>query len=275
VPTAARAAICWVRRDSRYRHVDGEHALTTATLHPDTWLRRYHQGAPDRTRLICFPHAGGSASFFFPLSRTLSPVAEVLAVQYPGRQERHTEKPVPSVHRLADTIAAVLGAGPDRPTVLFGHSMGATLAFEVAHRLERDFDRSPVRLVVSGRRAPDRVRGPYFHLLGDDAIIAELRGLSGTDDRLLEDPDVLRMILPALRSDYQAIDTYRVVPGTTVRCPLTILTGDADPHVTAEEAEAWRAVTSGPSDLHTFAGGHFFLTEYPDEITTLLRSTLT
>jgi surfactin synthase thioesterase subunit len=269
VSIAASATIRFVGRE------DGEEALTTATLRPDTWLRRYHQGPPDRMRLICFPHAGGSASFFFPLSRALSPVAEVLAVQYPGRQERHTEKPVPSVHRLADTITAVLGAEPDRPTVMFGHSMGATLAFEVAHRLERDFDRSPVHLVVSGRRAPDRVRGPYFHQLGDEAIIAELRGLSGTDDRLLDDPDVLRMIMPAVRSDYEAIDTYRVVPGTTVRCPLTVLTGDADPHVTADEAQAWRTVTTGPSDVHTFSGGHFFLTEHVDDILDLLRPMLT
>jgi pyochelin biosynthesis protein PchC len=243
-------------------------------MQQSAWLRRYHQGASDRTRLVCFPHAGGSASFFFPLSRALSPIAEVLAVQYPGRQERRAEKPIASVHRLADAVAAVLGDGPDVPTVLFGHSMGATLAFEVAHRLDRDFGRPPVHLVVSGRRAPDRVRGPYLHRLGDEAIVAELRGLSGTDDRLLEDPDVLRMILPALRSDYEAIETYRVVPGTVVRCPVTVLTGDADPHVTADEAEAWRAATSGPSDIRVFAGGHFFLVEHVEDVLGVLRDVL-
>lgn len=254
--------------------MDGEHALTTAALNPDAWIRRFHHGVAHGTRLVCFPHAGGSASFFFPVSQALSPVAEVLAVQYPGRQERRTEKAVNSVHRLADDVAAVLAEGPDRPTVLFGHSMGATLAFEVAFRLEREFDRPPVHLVVSGRRAPDRVRGPNLHQLGDEAIIAELRNLNGTDARLLQDPELLQMILPAMRVDYEAIETYRVRPGTVVRCAVTVLTGDADPRVTADEAEAWRTHTSGPSEVRVFPGGHFYLIKRADDVLDVLRAVL-
>lgn len=254
--------------------MEGEYALTTVTLRPDAWLRRYHSGTAGGIRLVCFPHAGGSATFFFPFSRALSPVAEVIAVQYPGRQERRAEKPIASVHELADAVAALLADGPDRPTVLFGHSMGGTLAFETAHRLERDYGRPPRHLVISGRRAPDRVRGPYLHLLGDEAILAELRDLSGTDARLLEDPAVLQMILPALRADYEAIDTYRVAPGTSVRCPVTVLTGAADRHVTADEAEAWRAATTGPTDVRVFPGGHFFLLEHLDAVLDILRGVL-
>ncbi|MGI5519945.1 thioesterase II family protein [Micromonospora sp. CA-259024] len=248
--------------------------MTTATVRPDSWIRRYHQGPADRPRLVCFPHAGGSASFFFPVSRALSLVAEVCAVQYPGRQERRSEPAVPSVHRLADDIATVLAAAPQRPTVLFGHSMGAAVAFEVAHRLERVHDRPPTHLVVSGRRAPDRIRGPWLHRLPDADIVAELRRLSGTDDRLLEDPDVLRMILPALRSDYRAIETYRMSPGAVLRCPVTVLTGDSDPHVTADEAEGWLSYGTDPGRVRTFTGGHFFLLDHSDEVLNELRTAL-
>lgn len=238
----------------------------TAALSQNVWMRRYHPADRDAVRLVCFPHAGGSASYYFPLSRALAPRVEVLAVQYPGRQERSREVASGCIHELADRIAEAAEGWLGRPTAFFGHSMGATLAFEVAHRLERDVAFDLLHLFVSGRRAPSRVRSENLHELGDDAIVAELRRHNATDDRLLTDRDMLRMIMPVLRGDYRAIETYRENPGTRVRCPMTVLVGDADPLVTRDEAEAWRAHTSGPTAVRYFPGGHFYLNEQPDEV---------
>ncbi|MFF2330065.1 MULTISPECIES: thioesterase II family protein [unclassified Streptomyces] len=126
------------------------------------WLRRFHP-APDRAvRPVCLPHAGGAASFFFPLSRALSADLDVLAVQYPGRQDRWQEKGVESLDELARQVYESIAPLADRPLALFGHSMGATLAFEVARLLEqRAGGRTgvPVRLGAPGTLpAPRRDR---------------------------------------------------------------------------------------------------------------------
>ncbi len=238
-------------------------------------MRRYHDAGHDAVRLVCFPHAGGSASFYFPMSRTLAPRIEVLAVQYPGRQERARDAAVECIHELADRIADVIRDWPRKPVAFFGHSMGATIAFEVAHRLERTADLDLMHLFVSGRRAPSRVRRENLHECGDDALIAELRRHSATDDRLLQEPALLRMILPVLRSDYRAIETYRERPGARLHCPMTVLVGDNDPLVTRDEAEAWRAHTAGPTAVRYLPGGHFYLTEHLGQVVETVAGRLT
>lgn len=239
----------------------------------DLWARRFTPGPPGGARLVCFPHAGGSASFYLPVSRALAPVAEVLALQYPGRQERHREKCLESIDEMADPITEVLVPLADRPLVFFGHSMGALLAFETARRLgERGI--VPRHLFASGRRAPSRHRAESVHTLDDAGIIAEIVALSGTDRAVLGDPEILRTVLPAIRGDYHAVETYQYRDGAPLSCPITVLTGDADPRVTLDEATAWQEHTSAGYDLRVFPGGHFFLAHHQHEINDMLRARL-
>jgi surfactin synthase thioesterase subunit len=234
----------------------------------DDWIRRYHPAPDSPVRLVCFPHAGGSASFYHPASRLLSPGIEVLAVQYPGRQDRRREPTIDSVTALAERLVPVLRGWADRPLAFFGHSMGAVVAFEVAVRLE------PVLLFASGRRAPSTYRDERVHLRDDDGLLAEVRSLSGTETSLLDDPEMRRAMLPALRGDYRAVETYRCAPGQRVGCPIVALTGDDDPKTTLDEARRWADHTTAGFTLRTFAGGHFFLSAHLtgvlDEITTRL-----
>ncbi|MFJ8827890.1 thioesterase II family protein [Streptomyces sp. NPDC102467] len=223
-----------------------------------TWLRRYHPAPEAGVRLVCFPHAGGSATFYFPVSRTLSGPVEVLPVQYPGRQDRHTEPCVGDIGELADHVASELLPLAARPLALFGHSMGALVAYEVARRLE-DSGIEPACLFVSGRRAPTCSRDENVHRLNDDGLIEQLRRLSGTEAQILGDPEVLRLILPAVRSDYEAVESYRHEPGPPLRCPVVALTGDDDPQVTFDEAAAWSERTVGGFELNVYEGGHFYL----------------
>jgi pyochelin biosynthesis protein PchC len=229
----------------------------------EAWFSRYHPAAPgsDPRRLVCFPHAGGSASFYLPVSRALQPEVEVVSVQYPGRQERRNEPPVPDLHDLADRAAEALAPLVDRRTSFFGHSMGAVVAYEVALRLKRNHGVEPERLFVSGRRAPS-VRRPLpdpVHLRDDAGVVAELRRLAGTDAGLLADEEVVRMILPAVRGDYRAIETYTPRPAAPLECAVTALVGDSDPQVEVAEAEAWAEHSTGPFDVQVFPGGHFYL----------------
>lgn len=223
-----------------------------------SWIRRFHPAPDAPTRLVCLPHAGGSAPFFFPVSRTLSPAVDVLAVQYPGRQDRRAEPCVDDLGELADLVTRELRGWLDRPILLFGHSMGATLAFEVARRLEQE-GTVPLGLFASGRRAPSRHRDERVHLADDDGLLADLKRLSGTNSQVLGDDEMVRMILPAVRSDYRAAETYRYRPGPPLSCPIVALTGDDDPHVTMEEARAWSEHTAADFSLRVYPGGHFYL----------------
>lgn len=113
-----------------------------------------------------------------------------------------------------------------------------------------------------------------MHLRDDAGLIRELKTLAGTDAALLADDDVLAMILPALRADYRAIETYEHRPAPLLTCPVTALLGDADPKVTLAEAEVWREHTDEDFDLHVFPGGHFYLTTHQPAVLTLLRERL-
>ncbi|MFI2204158.1 thioesterase II family protein [Streptomyces sp. NPDC020192] len=237
------------------------------------WLRTFHQPTPGAPRLLCLPHAGGSASFYFPVSKALSPAVDVLAVQYPGRQDRRQEPQADSVQELAEGVFRALDDREDTPLALFGHSMGAMVGFELAKLLEAA-GRPPAVFFVSGRRGPSVLRTENVHQ-GDDArLIAEVTKLDGTDAALLQDEEMLRMILPALRADYRVVETYRRGPGPRLSCPLVAMTGDADPRVTPDEARTWAEETDGAFELQVYPGAHFYLVAQQQAVLDRIRATL-
>lgn len=251
--------------------------MTAVHKEDATWLRRYHPGGRGGPLLICLAHAGGSATTYQELAKRLSDAVDTVAVQLPGRQDRRREPPVDDLPTLADRVAAVLDHQVDRERgrglALFGHSMGATLAYEVALRLE-DGGSAVTHVFASGRRAPSRYRPEQVHQRDDLGVLAEIAELEGTDTGLLADPDIIDMIMPALRSDYRAIETYQHSPGQLLRCPITALVGRHDPRTSLDEASAWAKHTSGPFELRSFAGGHFFLNGHTTAIAELISAAL-
>lgn len=230
---------------------------------PDqTWLRRFHKAKPDAPRLICFPHAGGSASYFYAFSDQFAPDIEVFAVQYPGRQDRIAEPSPESLAELADRLAAVIAPLGCERTAFFGHSFGSVLSFEVARRVAGQLGAGPVALFASGYPAPSRIRNGSVHRRDDAGLVRELRELGGIEERWLDDPDILAAILPPLRADYRLIETHQRTSERLDGVRLTMFTGDGDPHTTLEEAEAWREATTGEFALEVFAGGHFYLDDH-------------
>ncbi|MGW0915199.1 thioesterase II family protein [Streptomyces sp. NPDC002784] len=224
----------------------------------NTWLRAFAPRPGATLRMVFFPHAGGSASFYRPLARALPEHVEALVVQYPGREDRAGEQPCTTMDELAEPLAKALDQLDDTPVWYFGHSMGASVAHEVTRRLAAAGGTRPGRLIVSGRPGPARQR-PDDTYLDDDRLWADVCALGGTDSRLLAMPEVRAMALPSLRADYRLIGTYEPACGTDLDLPVTICFGDRDPEVGLADAEAWRAVTTGPFTVATFPGDHFYV----------------
>ncbi|MEU8537484.1 alpha/beta fold hydrolase [Streptomyces parvulus] len=242
-----------------------------------TWFRRYTTPG-NGPRLVCFPHAGGSATAYRPLALALAADLDTVCVQYPGRQDRYSEAPFTDLTRLAgavaEELAPVLAAEPGRPYALFGHSMGSLVAFETARLLARGPLPGPRRLFLSGRGAPDAHSTAGFARYDDDAVLAEVRRLGGTDQSMLDDPDIMEMALPALRADYRALGSYGWRGGEPLTAPVTVLVGDGDPMVTVEQAGTWATHTRGDFAVKVFPGGHFYLFDQVDEIAAVLTEGL-
>ncbi|WP_308114825.1 alpha/beta fold hydrolase [Streptomyces sp. ISL-12] len=247
--------------------------MTTNTVRQSPWIRRFREVPGASVRLVCFPHAGGSATFFFPLAEALTPQVEVIAVQYPGRQDRYREPCVNDMTELVEQSLEALLPWTDRPLTLLGHSMGATVAFEVARRMEAR-GIVPRALLASGRRAPTCAPGTGIAALDDRSLLAELELLHGTDARLFQDEELLGMVMPAIRSDYEALEGYRYQPGPALSCPVVALTGDHDRRVSLDQARAWSDVAGTAFDLQVFSGGHFFLGDRTAEVADVVRGVL-
>lgn len=239
------------------------------------WFRRYPAaaGAP-RRRLVGFPHAGGTATLFHGWAGRLPGDVELLATQYPGRQERFAEPCVASMAELADRITDALEPELGTPLALFGHSLGSAVAYEVARRLDERHGVVPVRVVVSGRGAPHTERGGTLHLLDDDRLIASARRLGDLSSSVYDDPDLRPLLLPSLRGDFRLIEAYRPTEPVALRAPITAVGGADDPGCTVPELMSWSRLTTAGFEQRIFPGDHFYLVPAEAELVAFLAGRL-
>lgn len=224
-------------------------------------------------RLVCLPHAGGSAAVYRTWKAGLAGLVTVDSPELPGRGSRQGAPFPASMLSLAEEIAAPL-AQRSVPLVLYGHSMGALLAFETARALARH-GVTVAGLVVSGRAAP-HLPLPSFdrHLMSDAQLITELKRIGGTSDAVLAQPELLAMTLPALKADFRLVDTYAFAPAPALACPAVVLGGDEDIATPEPSLHAWRELVSGPVSVEIWPGGHFFVREQEARLLALLKRVL-
>ncbi|MEH0974321.1 alpha/beta fold hydrolase [Micromonospora sp. CPCC 205546] len=226
----------------------------------DPWLRVLRGGAHARLRLVCLPHAGGSAGFFQHWAARLPDSVDVLAVRYPGRQDRFGEPCVDRMDVLADRVTASLAPYLDRPLALFGHSMGASVAYEVAVRLEERLGIVPTVLFVSGHGAPHvtRIHQDPDHL-DDEEFLGRVAALGEVDPVVFRSRKLRELVVPALRADLRLLHRYLPRAARTVSAPVTAYLGTGDPTCDRESVSAWAELTTGGFRLRTYPGDHFYL----------------
>lgn len=240
------------------------------------WIRRWSGGPAPRFTLICLPHAGGSAGFYRPWAALTPPEVELLAVQYPGREERIGDPEAADMSELTAAVADAVAPLLDRPYALFGHSMGSAVAWELAHELHHRELPGPRRLFASGRAAPGTAKTGQLHRQNDDTLSAELARLGGTSQEVLADPGLRSLVLTAVRHDYRIIETYRPPDREPLSCPLHVLTGNRDPELGEERcrdrAGGWADLTTARTEVRVLPGDHFYLTPRRREVVaTVLR----
>lgn len=232
------------------------------------WLQTYGTAVQPKARLFCFPHAGGGAPAFRLWPQGLPAGLQVLALQLPGRGNRLRERPIARMSALTESIVAELGPHLDRPYFFFGHSMGAVVALQVAQAIAATGQRPPAHVFLSGRRPPHLPRTEAnLHTLADDEFLQQIgERYGGIPAEVLRERDLLDLLLPALRADIEALETFIPPPAEPLPCGLTVYGGDADRLVTLEQLRAWRQYTRGSFRVRQFRGGHFYLQELRHEL---------
>jgi medium-chain acyl-[acyl-carrier-protein] hydrolase len=212
-------------------------------------------------RLFCLPYAGGGASAYHPWARLLPPAIELCAVQLPGREARLREAPYTSFGEAVAGLGEALCPLLDRPYALFGHSLGALLAFELARWLRRNGQPEPEQLFVSSRRPP-QLPEPYPPVAGlpDEEFIAKIQErYGGIPQLILQEPELMRMFLPILRADFKVLESYRYSVEPPLGCALAVFGGSEDAIATLAALREWQQHAAGTFSLREFAGGHFYL----------------
>ena len=229
--------------------------LTAAQSQP--WIVTYRQTAG--IRLLCFPYAGGGPAVFRSWPPYLPPDIELSAVQLPGREARLKDAPIGELRRLVAELAEAAEPSFDRPVALFGHSIGGLIAFEFAREIRRRYGVEPVHLFVSGCPAPQIPDTDTLYDLPEDEFLDRMRRFNGTPREVFEHPEMMQLVLPALRADFSLRDTYVHAPEPPFRSPISAFGGMDDGCVGTEKLEPWRAHTSDVFQLCLFRGDHFFL----------------
>lgn len=219
----------------------------------------------DRLRIFCFPYAGAGGSVYKNWSYKEDQHVGVCPIQYPGRENRLFEPPIQEMDLLVSEICAQIRKHLDCPYLLFGHSLGAKVAFRVASAMQKTHG-TPAGLIVAGARAPHiSETNPICHL-DDDKIIEELRRLGGTPDEILNNKEIMKLFLPSIRADYTLADCFVCKESRILDCSLMAVTGEYDQEATREEMDKWKGYTKKNFTHRAVRGDHFFIEAHEKEL---------
>jgi medium-chain acyl-[acyl-carrier-protein] hydrolase len=224
----------------------------------DRWTTFKHAPDDEAVKLICFPHAGAGAQAFSSwVSLTPSRVG-IWPLQYPGRYSRILESPFVTMQELVEELVPVILQIGTTPFAFFGHCLGALVAFELTRELQRRQARLPCRTIFSSMAAPVLGRRrTQSHLLPDDEFIKGVQSLGGISPEIVDQPELLELILPALRADFEIYERYQFREGALLETPVAIVAADNDPFISTEQYEKWDSRAAQKPIYIWTSEGHF------------------
>jgi medium-chain acyl-[acyl-carrier-protein] hydrolase len=224
----------------------------------ERWYRRVSAASPS-VRLFCFPYAGGNARMFREWHSWCGPEVEVIAVELPGHGFHSRIPVVDRMDTMVERALAALTPLMDVPFAMFGHSMGALIAFELCRALSARGHKTPMHLFASGMRAPHLRGERLIYDLPDAQFMEALRYLNGTPAEILEDKNLMEIFLPLLRADLRLAETYQYMPGPPLQHPISVFCGLNDVTAPTEHLREWRRHTRGGCTVRLLEGDHFFI----------------
>jgi medium-chain acyl-[acyl-carrier-protein] hydrolase len=245
----------------------------------EPWRRWWVLAKPNphaKVNFFCFPYAGGSASIFHPWRAGLPEHVEMYSLQLPGRANRIQDAPFTRVSDLVPEMAKATRPLLDRQFAFFGHSLGAILSFEVARWLRNHRQALPQCLFVSGRRSPQILdTAPPSFQKNDEEFLAEIAEAKGTPAEVLNDPELVRLLMPTLRADFELAETYRYIEEEPLPCAITAFGATDDEESRDGKLEAWRVQTSHRFSFYMLDGDHFFMHASEKQLLKILHAELT
>jgi len=228
---------------------------------------RHKRNTDPRLKILCFPYAGGSASTYTSWHDWLPNDVELLAVQPPGRADRLFEESYCDMPSLIETLLPAVKNVIDCPYILFGHSLGSRVAFELMVQLNKEDFRQPSHFIASGSRGPHipTSNRPKTRL-SDEEFISHLRTLKGTPEAILQNEELIQLLLPTLRSDFQLSYDYIYAANSVFNCPVSVFGGEEDIDISLVQLESWGEFFTHPASIHCFKGGHFFIEKQKEAI---------
>lgn len=229
----------------------------TSNFTPTPWLSNYKLNTNARVRLICAPCLGGSVHVFDEWKAALPPFIGVYAVQLPGRGKRLLEPSLTRMPSLIEALAKALEPHLHTPFAVFGHSMGALIGFELIRHLRRAYNIQPVYLFVSGSCPPQEIHvEPAIYNLPEQHFIKAVRLRNEIPEEILKQPELLSLVLPALRADFEVFQSYIYVSEPALDCPIIAFGGREDPSISKNCLKGWRKQTKGEFLIKMFDGDH-------------------
>lgn len=234
----------------------------------NSWITCPRPQVEAKMRLFCLPFAGGGASLYRPWTTQLGPNIEVCPIQLPSRENRYSEKPITDAYQMAQMIATQILPFLNRPYAIFGHSMGALLAYELVRELGRLKANLPEKLFVSAHRAPHLPRKrALLHALPNNEFIESLKQYGGFPEEILNNQEFIDFVLPTMRADMTLCDLYAFKDADLrLSTPLEIFAGVDDLEAGPDQMRAWSEHTTGGSNIQIFEGGHFFLRSHSKQL---------
>ena len=225
------------------------------------WIVGGRISSTARCRLFCLPHSGSGAFQFASWKNSLPQALDIFPIQLPGRENRLRESPFTRIQTIVDNLASELSGYLDRPYILYGYSLGALIAFELARELRRRKIRAPQSLYALARRAPHLLQHDVpIHHLPDELFLTEVGRRYGEMPAIIrQDVELMTLLIPVLRADLTALETYVYKEEDPLDCPIYAFGGNSDSMTTAQDLEAWRLHTTRAFELKIFHGNHFFI----------------